>query len=108
MCRFCVAWYPVYRIPDAPLTAKFLTYHSVAPIPCSATHYGALGLTLPRNGHACQPGTALCLPIIGLKCCNLGDASWVDTLPVVPGVITLLLAVLRHPHIGIPCEISLE
>jgi Protein of unknown function (DUF789) len=25
-----VAWYPVYRIPDAPLTARFLTFHSLA------------------------------------------------------------------------------
>lgn len=25
-----MAWYPVYRIPDAPLTARFLTFHSLA------------------------------------------------------------------------------
>ena len=30
VCRFAVAWYPVYRIPDAPLTARFLTFHSLA------------------------------------------------------------------------------
>ncbi|KAG1656982.1 hypothetical protein FOA52_007667 [Chlamydomonas sp. UWO 241] len=27
---FAVAWYPVYRIPDAALTARFLTYHAFA------------------------------------------------------------------------------
>ena len=101
MCRYCVAWYPVYRIPDAPLTAKFLTYHAVAPVPCAATHYGALGLAPPRNGHTCQPGTALCLPVIGLKCCNLSDASWVDPLPGLPGALILHPALLCLPHIGI-------
>lgn len=25
-----MAWYPLYRIPEAPLDARFLTYHSVA------------------------------------------------------------------------------
>ena len=29
---FAVAWYPVYRIPDAPLCARFLTFHSFAPL----------------------------------------------------------------------------
>ncbi len=29
---FAVAWYPVYRIPDAPLYARFLTFHSFAPL----------------------------------------------------------------------------
>jgi len=29
---FAVAWYPLYRIPEAPLTARFLTFHSFAPL----------------------------------------------------------------------------
>lgn len=29
---FAVSWYPIYRIPDAPLKAAFLTYHTLAPI----------------------------------------------------------------------------
>jgi hypothetical protein len=29
---FAIAWYPLYRIPDAPLTARFLTFHSLAPL----------------------------------------------------------------------------
>ena len=34
---FAVAWYPLYRIPDAPLTARFLTFHSLAPLWEAAT-----------------------------------------------------------------------
>lgn len=29
---FAVAWYPLYRVPEAPLTARFLTFHSLAPL----------------------------------------------------------------------------
>ena len=29
---FAVSWYPIYRIPDAPLKAAFLTFHTLAPI----------------------------------------------------------------------------
>lgn len=29
---FAVAWYPLYRIPEAPLTTRFLTFHSIAPL----------------------------------------------------------------------------
>jgi hypothetical protein len=29
---FSVAWYPLYRIPEAPLAARFLTFHSLAPL----------------------------------------------------------------------------
>ena len=85
MCRICVAWYPVYRIPDAPLTAKFLTYHSLTPVACSATHYGAVCLAPTRKAPAAQPGSQVCLPTIGLKCCSLGDGSWLDDLPGVTG-----------------------
>lgn len=85
MCRICVAWYPVYRIPDAPLTAKFLTYHSVAPVASSATHYGALCPPPAREAPYAQPVGPLCLPTIGLKCCSLGCGSWLDALPGVTG-----------------------
>lgn len=30
ICRFAVAWYPLYRVPEAPLTARFLTFHTLA------------------------------------------------------------------------------
>jgi len=29
---FAVAWYPLYRVPEAPLNARFLTFHSLAPL----------------------------------------------------------------------------
>lgn len=38
---FAVAWYPLYRIPDAPLTARFLTFHSLAPLWESASQAAA-------------------------------------------------------------------
>lgn len=28
--RFAVAWYPLYCVPEAPLTARFLTFHTLA------------------------------------------------------------------------------
>lgn len=28
---FAIAWYPLYRIPEAPLSTRFLTFHSLAP-----------------------------------------------------------------------------
>ncbi len=38
---FAVAWYPLYRIPDAaPLAARFLTFHSLAPA-CEAARGAA-------------------------------------------------------------------
>ena len=84
--RMCVAWHPIYRIPDAPLNAKFLTYHSLAPAPSATTHYGAAcppaGGSPPLAGaRSGLPGTSsaggsplaapqhqqLCLPLVGLK-----------------------------------------
>ena len=89
-----MAWYPVYRIPDAPLTAKFLTYHSLTPVACSATHYGAVGLAPARKAPAAQPGSQMCLPTIGLKSCSLGDGSWLDDLPGAAGELPASCRVL--------------
>ena len=74
-----MAWYPIYRIPDAPLTAKFLTYHSFTPVPTAATHYGAraLGAGQPVQ-HA---DSLLCLPTVGLKLCHLASEEWLDPVP---------------------------
>ena len=77
--------YPIYRIPDAPLAAKFLTYHSLAPVACSATHYGALCPTPARLAPSWQPSGPLCLPAIGLKCCSRGCGSWLDAVPGLHG-----------------------
>lgn len=90
----CVAWHPIYRIPDAPLNAKFLTYHALAPAPSAGTHYGAAcppadGPPLVGcrgNGSAGSSPLAapqpqqLCLPLVGLKvtaCANSGASRLV-------------------------------
>ena len=47
--RFAVAWYPVYRIPDAPLTARFLTFHAIVPQrPTGDQHLGPPSARSPR------------------------------------------------------------
>lgn len=74
-----MAWYPIYRIPDAPLTAKFLTYHSLSPLLTAATHYGMRSLTagqLPQHADG-----QLCLPTVGLKLCHLASEEWLDPVP---------------------------
>lgn len=57
--RFCVAWYPVYRVPRGNFRAAFLTYHS-------------LGKLVPQNrsldmtrGH-----THVVSPVVGLQSYN--------------------------------------
>ena len=84
-----MAWYPVYRIPDAPLTAKFLTYHSLVPMACSATHYGALCPLPARPAPSWQASGPLCLPAIGLKCISLGCGSWLDAVPGLHGELPM-------------------
>lgn len=55
--RFAVAWYPVYRIPDAPLNARFLTFHYICPrLPTEGIQRLAL---LPDQLPQC------CLPVSG-------------------------------------------
>lgn len=76
---FAVAWYPVYRIPDAPLTARFLTFHSLAlqqlpPLPLEA-----------------MPGTAAAeprqwfAPVQGLMWDNMQNERWFERLPDTTG-----------------------
>jgi len=74
---FAVAWYPVYRIPDAPLTARFLCFYSLA---------GPLQLmgeaeVLAAAGHpeeAVGQLQELRLPIVGLKWCDLRGERWFE------------------------------
>ncbi|CAN6181661.1 unnamed protein product [Urochloa humidicola] len=56
---YCVAWYPIYRIPDGKLQAAFLTYHS-------------LGHWIGQSGSADE---AVVLPVIGLQSYN-DKAEW--------------------------------
>ncbi|CAL9074688.1 unnamed protein product [Musa acuminata var. zebrina] len=53
---YCVAWYPIYRIPDGNFHAAFLTYHS-------------LGHFVHQSASACVPGafTNVVSPVVGLQ-----------------------------------------
>ena len=59
---YAVAWYPVYRIPDAPLVARFLTFHSFAPL-VSSIHNTLAAL---REGQQ-RPMQLLPVGVVGLK-----------------------------------------
>lgn len=66
---FCVAWYPLYRIPDAPLVTRFLTFHSFHP---------------PRQEASlvCQGGSVP-LAVFGLEWYNMTDELWMDNIKIV-------------------------
>lgn len=61
-CRFAVAWYPIYCIPDAPLNARFLTFHTLQPQPLA--------------GSDASSPSYLSLPVVGLCWCNLQQENW--------------------------------
>ncbi len=50
-----MAWYPVYRIPDAPLTARFLTFHTIAPQQLPLLEAVAGAETAPPEGQPAPP-----------------------------------------------------
>lgn len=81
MCRFAVAWYPIYRIPDAPLTARFLTYHTLALPGADGSAGGSRDDRMPRAG--CPIG----LPLVGLKWDNRMGEPWFDVLPDVRSAV---------------------
>ncbi|KAK8456270.1 hypothetical protein SEVIR_4G301800v4 [Setaria viridis] len=60
--KYCVAWYPIYRIPDGKLQAAFLTYHS-------------LGHWIRRSSSADE---AVVLPVIGLQSYNDKAERWFE------------------------------
>uniref|UniRef100_A0A0A9GJS6 Uncharacterized protein n=1 Tax=Arundo donax TaxID=35708 RepID=A0A0A9GJS6_ARUDO len=63
---YCVAWYPIYRIPDGKFQAAFLTYHS-------------LGHWIRGSSSADQGGDApVVLPVIGLQSYNDKGEWWFE------------------------------
>ncbi|KAL6603407.1 hypothetical protein ACP70R_043768 [Stipagrostis hirtigluma subsp. patula] len=61
---YCVAWYPIYCIPDGKFQAAFLTYHS-------------LGHWIHQNSSADQAGHApVVLPVVGLQSYNDKAEGW--------------------------------
>ncbi|KAH0668147.1 hypothetical protein KY285_029353 [Solanum tuberosum] len=59
---FCVAWYPIYRIPTGNFHASFLTYHSLG-------HYIHRGQTLDAPAGVVSP-------IVGLQSYNAQGECW--------------------------------
>ncbi|XP_072969063.1 uncharacterized protein [Typha angustifolia] len=62
---YCVAWYPIYRIPDGNFRAAFLTYHS-------------LGHLVQRNDSRNMNGglTHVVSPVVGLQTYNDKGEWW--------------------------------
>jgi hypothetical protein len=74
---FAVAWYPVYRIPDAPLTARFLTFYSFAQlleVLNDAVSAARADLAAPCNL------AGLPMPVVGMKWYNLMGERWLELL----------------------------
>lgn len=64
---YCVAWYPIYRIPDGKFQAAFLTYHS-------------LGRWVHQRSSSDQAGHShAVLPVMGLQSYNDKGEWWFQT-----------------------------
>ena len=74
LCRFSVAWYPAYRIPDAPLNGRFLTFHRLTPQHRSSSNQAGAPDTYTEASHT------LDVPVAGLKLCNLHGERWLEPL----------------------------
>eukprot|EP01026_Neomeris_dumetosa_P039549 TRINITY_DN3249_c0_g1_i13.p1 TRINITY_DN3249_c0_g1~~TRINITY_DN3249_c0_g1_i13.p1 ORF type:complete len:744 (+),score=83.39 TRINITY_DN3249_c0_g1_i13:96-2327(+) len=73
---FAVAWYPIYRVPDAPLSARFLTYHCLYQAIGAIKHYEDCSLS--------ETQTLTNFPMIllaphGFKSSNIIDEKWFAT-----------------------------
>ena len=93
-----MAWYPAYRIPDAPLNGRFLTFHHITPQHRpQSVQYGA-PTNVSRDGKdptvqaeasqqsAGTPKHSVDIPVTGLKLCNLHGERWLEPLSM-DGVI---------------------
>lgn len=66
--RFAVRWHPLYRIPEAPLRAEFLTFHSFQPVPVSSTLFGAIDAgKIDAARTSCSGQGQRVLPIIAMR-----------------------------------------
>lgn len=64
---FSVAWYPIYRIPEGPLHAAFLTYHSLGHF----VHRDTSSNALDRDIVDC-----IVTPVVGLRSYNAQAECW--------------------------------
>lgn len=89
-CRFSVAWYPAYRIPDAPLNGRFLTFHHLTPQARPASGQPETPLEMfsasrdppvqaESSDHSAGAQT-VDIPMAGLKLCNLHGERWLEPL----------------------------
>ena len=105
-----MAWYPVYRIPDAPLNGRFLTFHALSsellhPSPADhaavnvparpGLHSGSSSSSLSAAAADAGPAAegpqevptqqlrSFTVPITGLKWCNLHGERWLEPLNAV-------------------------
>ncbi|XP_064991884.1 uncharacterized protein LOC103982879 isoform X2 [Musa acuminata AAA Group] len=62
---YCIAWYPIYRIPDGSFHAAFLTYHSLG-------HF--VHRSSPESGHGLSEDVVS--PVVGLQTYNHKGESW--------------------------------
>ncbi|KAG6503764.1 uncharacterized protein LOC121984707 isoform X1 [Zingiber officinale] len=72
---YCVAWYPIYRIPDANFRASFLTYHSLGNFVC-------------RSDPECVDDafSTLISPVVGLQTYNDKGENWFEPRDMSPNV----------------------
>eukprot|EP00873_Tetraselmis_striata_P034540 jgi/Tetstr1/454804/TSEL_041684.t1 len=86
---FAVTWYPIYRIPDAPLKAAFLTYHTLAPAAMAC-----------RRGHP-EPKAPPELRVVGLEWYAMGSEAWFDASPdAAPGADPAACQAAVHDYIS--------
>eukprot|EP01018_Ginkgo_biloba_P006909 Gb_10418 [translate_table: standard] len=66
---FAVSWYPIYRIPEGPLRAAFLTYHSLGHFVDGSTTSNTLDGGISSN---------IVAPVVGLQSYNSRSECWFD------------------------------
>jgi len=71
-----VAWYPIYRIPEKPLKACFLSYHQLAP-----PEEGGSDDPEGSAAAAAEWGGGRELTVVGLEWYNADGDGWFDTPP---------------------------
>jgi len=65
---YCVAWYPVYRVPHGNFRASFLTYHSLGKL---VPQMGSPDLSVGQH-------TRIVSPVVGLQGYNDKGEQWFE------------------------------
>eukprot|EP00884_Botryococcus_braunii_P014640 jgi/Botrbrau1/23177/Bobra.0041s0028.1 len=75
---FAIRWHPLYRIPEAPLHAEFLTFHSFQPVPLAETYFGAMKPSPITSESRCQGSGPHVLPIIAMRATIPKEEGWLE------------------------------